>query len=270
MELTVLGSAGTFPGPGSPCSGHLLEHEGHALLLDAGNGVLGTLQRTETGLLGVDAVVVSHLHGDHVLDLVTWLYARRYHPDGPPARRLVVHGPAGTRERLLAVTGGAPEVDEVYDFVDTAPGYREVGPFRVRLVAAAHPVETSSVRVEAGGASLAYSADTGPTRALVELAEGVDAALFEAAFLAADDNPPGVHLTGVDAAGHARDAHARALLLTHLVAWHDPAQVVAEARRVWDGPLHRVLPGQRFRVGDGVHPLPDLPPAPGAGPDRSG
>ena len=262
MELTVLGSAGTFPCPGSPCSGYLLEHDGHALLLDAGNGVLGTLQRTQVGLLGVDAVVVSHLHGDHVLDLVTWLYARRYHPDGAPPHRLVVHGPAGTRERLLAVTGGAPEVDEVYEFRDHSPGWRDVGPFRVRLVEAAHPVPTSLVRVEADGASLAYSADTGPTRDLVDVAEGVDAALFEASFLADDDNPPDVHLTGTDAAEHARRADARALLLTHLVAWNDPDQVVADARRAWDGPLHRVRPGQRFRLGDGAVPLDDLPEVP--------
>ena len=261
MELTVLGSAGTFPSPGSPCSGYLLEAEGASLLVDVGNGVLSTLQQTHVGLLGVDAVLISHLHGDHVLDLVTWTYARRYHPDGPAPHRLQVHGPPGTRDRLMAVTGGAPEIDEVYDFVETAHGTTEIGPFRLELAQAAHPVFTTMARISAGGASLAYSADTGPCRELVRLAEGVDVALFEASFLASQDNPPGVHLTGADAADHARAAGAGSLLLTHLVGWYDPDQVVAEAAQGWDGVLHRARPGQRYQVADGAPGLPGVGPA---------
>jgi glutamate racemase len=83
MRLTVLGCAGTFPGPGVPCSGYLVEHEGYRLLVDLGAGALGQLQR-HIGLLDVDAVYVSHLHADHCIDLVAYSYARRYHPDGVP------------------------------------------------------------------------------------------------------------------------------------------------------------------------------------------
>ena len=93
MKLTVLGSAGTFPGPDSPCSAYLVEHEGFRLLLDFGPGSLGPLQR-HLGLLDLDAVYLSHLHADHCLELVTYSYARRYHPDGNPPS-LPVYGPAG-------------------------------------------------------------------------------------------------------------------------------------------------------------------------------
>ena len=82
MRLTVLGCAGTFPGPLSGCSSYLVEQDGFRLLLDAGNGAVSALQRA-ADLLAVDAVLLSHLHADHCLDLVAYSYARRYHPEGP-------------------------------------------------------------------------------------------------------------------------------------------------------------------------------------------
>ena len=63
VKLTVLGCAGTFPGPDRACSSYVIEHEGFRLLIDVGNGALGPLQQ-HIGLLNVNAVLVSHLHGD--------------------------------------------------------------------------------------------------------------------------------------------------------------------------------------------------------------
>ena len=76
------------------------------------------------------------------------------------------------------------------------------------------------MRVSAGGRSVTYSGDTGPTPALAELARGTDIALFEASCVGTD-NPPDLHMTGADAARAAREAGAGLLLLTHLVAWND-------------------------------------------------
>ncbi len=101
MRLTVLGCAGTFPGPRSGCSSYLVEHDGFRLLLDAGNGAVGALQR-HGGLLDLDAVLLSHLHADHCVDLVAYAYARIYPPAGPPPP-LPVYGPGGTEERLVRV-----------------------------------------------------------------------------------------------------------------------------------------------------------------------
>ena len=81
----MLGSSGTYPGPESPCSSYLVEHDGFRLVVDLGNGALGRLQH-HADLLALDAVWVSHLHGDHCLDLVPYSYARRYHPAGLPPR----------------------------------------------------------------------------------------------------------------------------------------------------------------------------------------
>src|SRR5204863_6011982 len=60
MRLTVLGCAGSFPGPDSPCSSYLVEADGFRLLIDFGPGSLSGLQRY-IGLHAVDAILLSHL-----------------------------------------------------------------------------------------------------------------------------------------------------------------------------------------------------------------
>ncbi|HET7312198.1 MAG TPA: MBL fold metallo-hydrolase [Mycobacteriales bacterium] len=238
MKLTVIGCAGTFPGPDSACSSYLLEHDGFRLLIDAGNGSTGTLQRA-SGLLGIDAVLISHLHGDHYLDLVTYTYARRYHPTGRPAC-LPVYGPSDIKGHVASAFGRPVEelLNEVYDFRPIpGPGELEIGPFSLRLDLVNHPVETFGMRISDGTSTLAYSADTGACDELVELARGVDFFLCEASYLDGDTNPPDVHLTGREAAEHAARAEVGRLLLTHLVPWGDRHRTLEEAKAVYDGTI---------------------------------
>ena len=132
MKLTIVGCSGTFPGPKDACSSYLLEHDGYRLLLDAGNGSTGALQRT-VGLLDLDAVLISHMHGDHFLDLVTYTYARRYHPQGNPGC-LPVHGPSDVADHVAAAFGRPVKelLDEVYEFHPAAgPGVVDLGPFHI-------------------------------------------------------------------------------------------------------------------------------------------
>ena len=248
MELTVLGCAGTFPGPESPCSGYLVEHEGFRLVLDLGAGALGALQR-HVDLLDVDAVYVSHLHADHCIDLVAYSYARRYHPDGVPPQ-LPVYGPRGTAERICNAFEEPPAdgLLDVYDFREVPPGRLEIGPFAVSTVRSNHPVECHSIRLEAGGRSLTYSGDTGVCPDLVELARGTDLFLCEASWTHGPDNPPGIHLSGREAGEHAAAADVGRLLLTHIVAWASPDDVVAEARSAFDGEVLRAGCGATYSV----------------------
>ncbi len=248
MELTVLGCAGTFPGPASPCSGYLVEHDGFRLVVDLGAGALGGLQR-HIDLLDVDAVYVSHLHADHCIDLVAYSYARRYHPTGLPPR-LPVYGPAGTCDRICASFEEPPQdgLLEVYDFREVPPGRQEIGPFTVSTVRTNHPIECHALRIEAGGRSLTYSGDTGECPDLVELARGTDLFLCEASWTHSDSNPPGIHLSGREAGEHAQKAGARQLLLTHIVAWADPQAVQEEAEAAFDGPVARAECGAVYRL----------------------
>ncbi len=249
MQLTVLGCSGTFPGPDSPCSSYLLEHDGFSLLIDTGNGSLGPLQRY-AGLLAPDAVFISHLHGDHYLDLQPYLYARHYHPDGaPPA--LPVYAPGALTAQLKAgygeATSSAELVEQVYDIRPTSAGRLEIGPFAITLARTSHPIECYGARLEAGGRTLAYSADTGPCGALVELARGADVLLCEAAF-GTGNGPPDLHLSGRQAGEHATRAGAGLLLLTHLVPHGDRAATREHAAAAYAGPAELVSTGDRYEI----------------------
>ena len=238
MRLTVVGCAGTFPGPDSPCSAYLIEHDGYRLVLDLGNGAVGNLHRVGD-LLNVDAVLISHLHGDHCLDLVGYAYARRYDPRGEPPQ-LPVWGPAGLRDRIISsFDRPRPDmVDATYNFTDIGDRHElEIGPFKISTSRTIHPIECYAVRFEAGGKSLTYSADTGACDTLVEHARGSDLFLCEASYADGVDNPPGVHLTGAEAADHAKRAEVGHLVITHQVPWNDPAQTMEVATAGFPGPV---------------------------------
>ena len=245
MRLTVLGCSGTFPSAESGCSAYLVERDGFRLLVDAGNGAIGALQRY-IGLLDLDAVVLSHLHADHCVDLVAYSYARRYHPDQPP--RLVVHGPRGTAERLSQVFDKPPPdgLHDVYDFRTTAPGTTRIGPFDVTLTPTAHPIECYAVTLAAGGRRLTYSADTGPSDDVVRGAAGSDVFLCESTWLDGDDYPRDLHMTARQAGEHAARADVGRLVLIHTTAYLDQDAFVEQAGQAFGGPIERAAPGSVY------------------------
>ena len=248
MQLTVLGCAGTFPGPDSPCSSYLLEHDGFRLVVDMGAGSLGQMQK-HIGLLDVDAVFISHLHADHCIDLVAYSYARRYHPAGVPSR-LPVYGPQGTCARICG-SFEAPPIGgllDVYDFHEVGAGSLSIGPFAVTTAVTSHPVECHAVRLEAGGRTFTYSGDSGECAPLIELASGTDLFLCEASWEHADTNPVGLHLSGRQAGEHAAMAGAKKLLLTHVVAWTDSQVVLAEAKQAFRGDVTLATCGTTYQV----------------------
>lgn len=248
MKLTVVGCAGSFPGPDSPASCYLVEHDGSRILLDLGNGSLGMLQNY-ADIYDVDAVFLSHLHVDHCMDLCSYYVARKYHPDGA-ASRIPVFGPKGTADRMAAAYGlsQTPGMHDEFNFVRHAPDATVVGPFSIETARVAHPVEAYAIKVTAGGRSIVYSGDTGPTDALVDLARGADLALFEASFVDGPGNPVDLHMTGGQAADAARRAGVGRLMLTHLVPWNDPAVVQAEAAAVYGGDLQMAATGLQVEI----------------------
>ncbi|HEX4830801.1 MAG TPA: MBL fold metallo-hydrolase [Trebonia sp.] len=238
MRLTVVGCSGSFPGPESPSSCYLLEAEGFRLVIDMGHGALGVLQRF-TGLGAVDAVLLSHLHADHCVDLYAYRVARYYAPGGPMPV-IPVYAPAGALERVGRVHGVDDHdgLAQSFRFETVTGGTFDIGPFTVQAGRVNHPVETYGARLSHGGSSLAYSADTGESDELVALARDADVALFEASFLASQPGrPPNLHLTAQEAAQHAARAGAAHLVLTHLVPWNDPEASRAEAAPCYDGKL---------------------------------
>jgi ribonuclease BN (tRNA processing enzyme) len=230
VRVTVIGCSGSFPGPDSPASCYLVESEGFAILLDLGNGALGALQRN-LGLYDVGAILLSHLHADHCVDLCGYWVARKYAPGGSKPK-IPVYGPAGTADRMARAYDFDPDpgMRDTFDFKELRKGTREIGPFRVTTAVMNHPVETYGFRVEHAGQVLAYSGDTGVCDALVDLARDADLFLCEASFLDDENLPTDMHLTAREAADHASLAGVHRLVLTHLLPWNDSARTLVEAK----------------------------------------
>ncbi|MGH3366250.1 MAG: MBL fold metallo-hydrolase [Nocardioidaceae bacterium] len=233
--------SGSYPGPDSPASCYLVEqqHDGRVfrVLLDLGNGALGELQR-HVELDQVDAVLLSHLHADHCLDLCGYYVVRRYAPDGPWSP-LPVYGPEGTADRMARAYDLPPDpgMHREFDFRRLPAGPTDLGPFRVSTTRVSHPVPAYAIRLEADGRSLVYSGDTGESDALVQLADRTDLLLCEASFLENHHNPPNLHLTGRQAGEHATRAGVRRLVLTHIPPAIDSKQVLREAEATYSGDI---------------------------------
>lgn len=262
MKLTVIGMSGSYPGPDSAASCYLVEqeHDGAVfrLVVDLGNGALGPLQRY-VDLDEIDAILLSHLHADHCLDMCGLFVVRRYynHGEAPP---IPVYGPANTAGRLARAYDLDPDpgMTVEFDFHTYPDRAFDVGPFSVVATRVAHPVPAYALRISTGSIStgsistgsstLAYSGDTGPCAALEQVAEGADVFLCEASFLEGHHNPPDLHLTGREAADCATRAGVRRLVLTHLPPVVDPQRVLDDAKPAFDGPIDLAAPGATYQI----------------------
>lgn len=245
MRLTVIGCSGSLAGPDSPASSYLVQADGFSLVLDLGNGALGALQR-HLALTDLDAVILSHLHPDHYIDMCGLHVARAYDPRGG-YRELPVYGPSGTAKRLDHAYDG--EIGDRFDIRALTAGLTfDIGPFAVTVDRVDHPVEAYGIRLEHGGRTLTYSGDTDTCSQITGLARNADLFLCEAAFQEGRDTDRHVHLTGRRAGQVAAAAAARRLVLTHIPPWTDADVVSAEAREVFDGPLEVATPGATYDI----------------------
>jgi ribonuclease BN (tRNA processing enzyme) len=236
LQVTVLGCSGTHVGPERMCSSYLLHTGGYRLLLDCGNGSLSNLQR-RCDVGDIDAIVISHLHPDHFGDLYSLYYALKFHGDGPLS--VPIYAPQGAWEFVSQLLGDADEFAQTCRFtVATAGDVLQLGPLRVALHAANHPIETLASRVEVEGKVVTFTADSAPSPSLVHAARDADLLLADSTWLERQRPlPTGVHMTGLEAGQLAADASVKRLLVTHIYPSNDPAEVAAEAAQAYDGPI---------------------------------
>jgi ribonuclease BN (tRNA processing enzyme) len=242
--LTIVGCAGSAPGPDSACSCYLIQEDGFSLLLDVGNGAAGPLQRYAAPQ-DVGAVIISHAHSDHYTDISQLQYLRNV-TAAPP---LPIIAPANLPGLLLLIR------PDLWAITLAQPGLVRLGPLAVRLARVAHgTMECWASRV---GDALCYTADTEPCAALDELADGCGVLLAEASGLDGDKLPR--HLTAGDAGRLAARSGTRLLVLTHLRPWLDHGRLLAEAAEHAPCPVILARPGLRVALTTGQPPRSPIP-----------
>lgn len=249
MRLTVLGSSGTFTGPGSLCSGYLVQTATTNVLVDAGNGSTANLQR-HVALEDLDAIVISHKHADHCVDLIGLHHAVRAR--GETATGVPLYSPPGVAELLAELTSReAPYVfEESFALQSVQAGDSfTVGDLRFDLHDSVHPPPTLTMRIHGDDRVLTYSADSAGGPMLVEAARDADLFLCEATWQGPmADHPPGIHLTAEAAGLVATEAAARRLVLTHIAGNLDREVSRREAAATYGGPIDLAMDGLTFDV----------------------
>lgn len=248
MELTVLGTSGTWPGPGGATSGFLVQHGGFNLWVDAGTGTFSRLQH-HIAAADIHAVLVTHAHPDHFVDLYSCFYARHYGGLGPDALPLVCPEDFYGHFGALVSENGKDVAAQAFEVRPTKAGIAyDFGPLRVEAFEMSHVgVSALGFRIEGEGASLAYTGDTGPSDDVVKMARDVDVFLSEATWQDQADLLP-FHLSARQAGEHAERAGAGRLLLTHIWPTLDAGTSLSQAAEAYSGPVELAVEGARIEV----------------------
>jgi ribonuclease BN (tRNA processing enzyme) len=249
VELTVLGAQGTWPGAGGENCGYLVTQDGYHLWVDAGTGTFARLQQV-IPVDRVGAMLITHGHPDHFVDIIPTFYARHYGGLGEPG--LPLWSPGGFTDLAAALVSenGRNVMAQAYAFETAEAGTAfELGPFRVTPFEMEHiGVLSLGYRIEAGGKVLAYTGDTGPCDAAVRLAAESDLFLCEATYQDASRLFP-FHLSASQAGEVATAAGSRHLVLTHLTPELDHLVSIREAAETFAGPIDIAVPGMVLEVG---------------------
>ena len=220
MQLTILGNNGPFPAPNGACSGYLLESDSGdtRVLIDCGPGVLARLMDLG-GPAALDAVLLSHLHYDHMSDMLPMQYALQFNPRPKPLPVYAPDAPEAVHALLKAPCFDLWEAEDV-----------TIGEMRVSFTPARHPVPTNAIAVECDGRRFVFTGDSNQD-ALVELfCEGADLLLADCGLSSADHKFTAPHYSARLCGELARHTKSKRLLLTHLNPKYDPQALLKEAR----------------------------------------
>ncbi|WP_130345521.1 MBL fold metallo-hydrolase [Herbihabitans rhizosphaerae] len=230
--VTVLGGCGAWPEAGRACSGFLVSHNGFDVVVDLGYATLPRLLAHRPGG-EVDAVVITHEHPDHCVDLTGLARVRA----ASSAGRIPLYCTPGVVSRNRAMEP-RPSLDSFFE-VHSLPGAYQAGPLRLESWVLPHHVLNVGVRLSFSGLVVAFTGDTGPDPALAELGAGADLFVVDSTWV---DSPPsgedeGKLMTAREAGVWADRAGARRLLLTHFWPGADRALGVARARLGFAGEI---------------------------------
>jgi ribonuclease BN (tRNA processing enzyme) len=265
MRVTVLGKSPSWQDAGGACSGYLVEERDTAVLVDCGNGVFSKLRRYHD-YVDVDAVVLSHLHADHFLDLVPFSYALTYAPRQQPVpvdrwpgtdnpARPELHAPRGARDtfrRVVGAWGNEDLIENAFELREYEPSETvAVGPLHFAFAEVPHFVHTCAIGIRSslnGGGRFVYGADSAPASELIEFARGADLLLIEATLPRPERTGMRGHLTPREAGEHGARAGVRRLVLTHMSDELDADKARREAEKTFGGPVDVAAEGAVYEL----------------------
>jgi ribonuclease BN (tRNA processing enzyme) len=262
VQITVLGKSPAWQDVGGACSGYLIREADHQLLLDCGNGVFSKL-RAFCDYVDVGTVLISHLHADHILDLVPFSYALTYAPRQQPVpvagwpgtstpARPKLYAPVGAEDMFRHISGLwgderlIERAFELHEYDVNAE--LQLGPFRASFCEVPHYTLTYAIDLRSNGSRLTYSADCSPNDELVEFAHETDMLLIEATLPRPERTGIRGHLTPSEAGDHGRRAAARKLVITHFSDELDADWARAEARGAYGGPVELAHEGAIYTL----------------------
>ncbi len=236
MILKILGCNGPYPAPGGACSGYLVESDSGRtkLILDLGSGTLSRLMENIASLGEIDAVILSHLHFDHMSDVPVLGYML----DFSDLETLKLICPETPVEQRKLIKGKF----DVYPPADTV-----IGEFKIEFVKVRHPVETYAVRLSCDGSVLVYTGDTNECTEISLFCDGADTVLADCGLSGGDWSKSKPHLSPEKCAELARDAKVRELILTHLSPRYDPEELLDEAQHIFPNCI-AAEPGMQIRI----------------------
>jgi ribonuclease BN (tRNA processing enzyme) len=247
IDLEVLGAGPAYTDkPGSTGAAYLVRSGSTAVVLDLGQG---SFPRLATALepSTIDAIVISHLHPDHFIDLVALRHYLRW--QFQPVRRVRVIAPDGLERRLDALHDEPGFSAASLDIEAVAVGTSTLDGLGIEAVRVTHTRDSHAYRVSAGdGAGLVYSGDCGRADDLDPLVRPGDTLLCEVSFGPGPAPYEAVHLDGPAVGALARRTRAGRVLLTHLQMGFDPEATIESVVARFDGPVELVEPGARYRI----------------------
>jgi len=226
MKLTILGKYGPFPAAGGACSGYLVQEGNTSVLLDCGNGVLSRLQEV-CDFRKLDAIVLSHLHSDHMSDVMVLKYA------------LDIFAAQGMRNDIPLPIYLPPEPDVEYARIAYKNAFAlhpinedmkfNIGSLNFSFMEMTHPIKSFAIKVSSSQKQIVYSGDTNFNDKLARFAKCADLLIADAGLLEQDKKGIPTHMSAKEVGIVAKEACVNCLVLSHIWPGYDENELLEEA-----------------------------------------
>jgi ribonuclease BN (tRNA processing enzyme) len=218
FDFVVLGSGVVVPQPGRASSCHLVQSDDCAILLDC--GPVAALRCVEAGvsLQDLDAIAITHVHGDHCAGLVPVLDGMYAYPFFRRTQHISLAGPQELPGVLEHVGKAWPSIEEAKDaIVDLHTwdrGNLSCEPFVITPIPVTHLGHSVGLRIKGPGGVVGYTGDCNTREDIVHVAEDADVLVSECALPNGFDFP--AHVSAEDIAYAVKETGVQKVVLVHI------------------------------------------------------